>query len=476
MGVREALSSRWATHPVVWLMMLPASTLLVMLQELEPGTPAPRWVLLSALAQHLVEGILVVGGGALLRRGRRLLPVGLVAGLWFTAAVTRSIVGAAIAVALDGREPELIFRLLSWSVTSAAWVPVTVYAVAVLMQRRRTLGELDGIEQQISVLRERELRTSETTRAYLLSSLRETVVPVLDDLQSTLASTRHSMSSATAAEMSLRISQVHDRVLTVVDEVGRFPLAATAQRPPRLGRLLDVPPDRPWSTALLVGLSTLALLLPPAVMAYTLPTILELLVATGLAALALGAVAATLARWPIPGAPAPLATFAAGVIAVATALVVMLSGGIDPVTENGLQLDPLLAMSLAVGNVLYRAALTVAGANEAAESLHSYRTKELDALQQRYELVVAQERARLAEIMHGPVQGRLAACVMALNFHAGPDAEPTAAAAITERVLDHLAAASRDLGMLIARPSAVTSATRSFAQVPMHPDAPTLAP
>ncbi|WAB80860.1 hypothetical protein OVN18_09835 [Microcella daejeonensis] len=451
----EALGGRWATHPVVWLLMLPAASMLVVLQELEPGTPTPAWVLLSALAQHLVDGAVVVGGGALIRRRHPVLPVPVIAGLWLLAAIGRSVTGAAVAVAAGGRDPELLFRLLSWSLTSAAWVPVTVYAIAVIMKRRATLGELDVIEQRLRALRDRELRTSETTRAYLVSSLSETVVPVLDALQTTLAATRHSMSGAAAAEMSLRISQVHDRVLTVVDSVGSLPEheEAVAPRPPRLSRVVDLRPDRPWSTALLIGLSTLALLLPPAAAAYGAPSTIELLVATAAAVLALGAIPAALERWPIPGVPAYMATLAGGVVSVVIALLVMLTSGIDSITSNGLQLAPLLAFSLGGGNVMIRSAIAVSNANDAAESVRAYRGRELEALEVRYLAVVAQERERLAQIMHGPVQGRLAACVMALNFHAGPDAEPGEVAAIAERVLDHLSAASSDLGMLISRPA-----------------------
>lgn len=461
MGVREALGGRWATHPLVWLLMLPAATMLVVLQELDPDAPIPSWVLLSAVAQHLVDGAIVLGGGALLRQGRAVIPLPTIAGLWFAAALGRSITGASVAVALGGRDPELLFRVVSWSFTSAAWVPVTVYSIAVIVRRRETLGELDGIEQRLRALRERELRTSETTRAYLVSSLGETVVPVLEDLQSTLTTARHGMTGAAAAEMSLRISQVHDRVLTVVDAVGTVPHddEAATLRPPSLGRTIDLRPDRTWSTALLIGFSTLALLLPPGLMAYGAPSALELLVATAAAVLVLGAVPSVLDRWPIPGASAQAATLIGGILSVAIALIVMLTSGIDAITARGLQLAPLLAFSLGGGNVLFRAAIAVASANDAAETLRGYRTRELEALEERYRTIVAQERERLTQIMHGPVQGRLAACVMALNFHAGPDAEPAAVAAIAEQVLEHLSAAADDLGMLIARPASSSSSS-----------------
>ena len=52
----------------------------------------------------------------------------------------------------------------------------------------------------------------------------------------------------------------------------------------------------------------------------------------------------------------------------------------------------------------------------------------------------------MAQLMHGPIQGRLAACVMALNFHASTaETDPEGAERIMESVLDHLQAVSREL-------------------------------
>ena len=64
--------------------------------------------------------------------------------------------------------------------------------------------------------------------------------------------------------------------------------------------------------------------------------------------------------------------------------------------------------------------------------------------------LVDRERSRLSELMHGPVQGRIAACIMALNFHATSDTDAHPAQNLIDSVLDHLRAVSRDLAQIAA--------------------------
>ena len=62
-------------------------------------------------------------------------------------------------------------------------------------------------------------------------------------------------------------------------------------------------------------------------------------------------------------------------------------------------------------------------------------------------------RDQVAELLHGPIQGRLSACAMALSFHASADPPPDAdrTAFITASVLDHLDAVARDVDALSGR-------------------------
>jgi hypothetical protein len=62
-------------------------------------------------------------------------------------------------------------------------------------------------------------------------------------------------------------------------------------------------------------------------------------------------------------------------------------------------------------------------------------------------------RAQTAELMHGPILGRLSACVMALNFHdSAAQKDEAAARELAARISAHLELVSRDLAVLSTTP------------------------
>ena len=86
--------------------------------------------------------------------------------------------------------------------------------------------------------------------------------------------------------------------------------------------------------------------------------------------------------------------------------------------------------------------------NEDAGSLLAESRAMIEALIVERDEIRERERRRLAILMHGPIQGRLAACVMALNFHttAAPDpAEADRVPAMVNSILAHLTDVSADL-------------------------------
>jgi hypothetical protein len=99
---------------------------------------------------------------------------------------------------------------------------------------------------------------------------------------------------------------------------------------------------------------------------------------------------------------------------------------------------------------LIAATVGLSGANQSLTSTIT----DLDNERHDLEIItqVTEDRVRkdLATLMHGPVQGRLSACVMALNFHAAEleQGNPDLVASVTRAVLEHLEAASSDLDSL----------------------------
>ncbi|MCA1942221.1 MAG: hypothetical protein LDL15_01250, partial [Yonghaparkia sp.] len=224
--------------------------------------------------------------------------------------------------------------------------------------------------------------------------------------------------------------------------------------PPRavasLRRALDVPPRRPWVAALLVGSGTIALIVFDAWIIFGHLAALEVAISTTAAALVIGAVPAAV------GVMNPLTlqksgqriTGIAALLGIFVATVLMLNSGIDPITWHGLVLLPLLALGLTIATATATAALLLADANLDAERRLIALQSELSALYDRNAALMQRERERLSDLMHGPVQGRIAACIMALNFHATSDATPEQGRDLADSVLEHLRAVSRDLAKI----------------------------
>jgi hypothetical protein len=126
----------------------------------------------------------------------------------------------------------------------------------------------------------------------------------------------------------------------------------------------------------------------------------------------------------------------------------MLHSSIDDITWHGATILPILSVGLVGSCTTVLASLVLARANqEEGLQLDELRDR-FRHLEEEHKAALERERHRLSELMHGPVQGRIAACVMALSFFSTDDAAPGALSSITEQVLEHLAAAARDLALL----------------------------
>lgn len=451
MTVREALGGPWAAHWMLLIAFLPPSTLLVLLRETVTPFPEWWWPLVSALAQHVVTGLVIMIGGTIARRFHTVVPIVTILSIWALGAGLRGIVAGAIAQQVAQVDPEFLSRTAVWTVVSIVWVPPLVYAIAQFERRRLIVGALDITEFELAQELPRADASSADVQRRLRQAIAESINPALDDLQASLEANRSSLDRASMAELSLRVSQLHDDTTDLMDSTG----ASTPLPPPpraSLRRALDVPPRRPWLTALLVAIATTTLVVFDAWRIFGPLAAIEIVISTAAASLVIGAVPATV------GAIRPEAlqvngqrtTLVATLLGIFVATYLMLNSGIDPITWHGLLIVPLLTIGLIFASGTYLSAIVLADSNdEAAARLHSMRD-ELSAVRTANELLLERERQRLSELMHGPVQGRIAACIMALNFNASGDNGERQAQFLTDSVLDHLRAVSRDLGLIAA--------------------------
>ena len=451
MTMREALGGPWATHWALWASLFVPATLIIGLRESVTGFDSWLWILLSAVLQHLAVGVIILGGGALARRRRPLLPLTVVAVLWAAAAIARGIVGGVIAQSVTGADPEFIERSLLWLLGTVVWVPLIVYTVAQIDRRRLLLGALDATTANIEKERARADESGDEVRRSLNTAVRESLQPSLGELVTSLELTRDRLGASALAELSLRVSQLHDRTADLL-EPSRS--ASPNQTPMRssVRRAFDVPPRLPWVIAGLTALSTTAMLMPEVWRVFGSLAALELVVSIAVASLIIGLVPwivirfAPDSRW----ARDQRATVLACTAGMVAAVYLMLNSGIDPITTNGLTVLPLLMFALVTACVVLVGAVVLAVANRDASEALSEKSRQLALERKVHDAVVDRERLRLAELMHGPVQGRLAACIMALNFtatstSADNDAGLGVDTSLVDSVLDHLRAVSRDL-------------------------------
>lgn len=450
MTLREALGGRWSTHWLLWLAMYPPAVGLILVRESTTGYPAWWWPIVSATAQHLVTGVIIVGGGYLARRRNPVLPIWVFASLWGLSSLVRAVIGSTVAEVVADVPGYFVFRVGSWLIVSAVWLTALVYGIAQIERRRELIGELEQTQRRLELATAQATESSEAIQSRLAGTVQQSVAPVLDDLLTRLVAVRQSLDPHAFAEISLRLSNLHEETADLVDSVAPAP-AAIPERPRRasLREIFDVHLTQPWRAAGLVTLATIALILADAWRIFGNEAALEIVVACIAGGATLGVVLRLSTAWSaVSRARASSVTLSALGAAILVSAWVMLHSGIDSITWHGAIVLPVLAGGFLASCSVVIAALVLTRGN--ADDLRIIRAMEADLrrLDEAHAASLERERHRLSELMHGPVQGRIAACVMALTFFSTADAAPGALDTITGQVLDHLAAAARDLSLL----------------------------
>jgi hypothetical protein len=180
------------------------------------------------------------------------------------------------------------------------------------------------------------------------------------------------------------------------------------------------------------------------------PAAIEIVVSTTIAGIALGIIPMVVraVRPSVLDHYGQKVTVAALSVAIGLVTYVMLNSGIDSITWHGLLITPLLAAGLVVSSAMYFSAIVMADANAEAHVRLEMLRVELDAVREHFDRNASLERERLTQLMHGPVQGRIAACIMALNFYSSGGSQVEDISLIIDSVLDHLRAVSRDLDLI----------------------------
>ncbi|MGY6496929.1 MAG: hypothetical protein ACXIUP_01755 [Microcella sp.] len=453
-SLRAAIGGAWSTHWVIWVGLFPVTLLFVLYREQALGPATVWWSVTSAIAQHIAVGLVVVVGGAILRRRRSILPVAVVATLWILACVTRALVTYAITSVGYAERSSPIADTLIWLAISVMWIPVTVLGVAEIDQRRLLLAARDITTDALITERAEAEETAQQLQARLLATVTAQLTPVLSDLHDSLNSARRRITSSTAAELGLRISRVHDETIDLVT-ADKAP-AATDPEPQRATRvtfrrafeIAAVPPAR---VAALVTLATIVGIVPDTARVYGAVASLQVAVAVIASGILLAALPALFAERASRGKGMThlRATVILQGVAVAAAAVFLAVLPPSVWLADQWPVVPLTLLGFALAHTTYAIAFIVSAANADDDAALRAASAELDALRTCRAERSRLARERMAQLMHGPIQGRLAACVMALNFHAEiVTTDPARAETMLDSVLEHLQGVSAELQRL----------------------------
>jgi hypothetical protein len=394
LSTADALGGRWAANLFGAVILFPLTVALVIIQESATEHSAPAFIAVTAVVQFIAGSLPVIAVVVARRDRTSRFPVAASFTLWGTTGLFRAISGGIMAERFLGANPEYLERMLFWLPLALVGMPAFVYSIAQFEHRRSLIGTLDSETRALDAERERHRHASEHLRSRLIATVQETVTPVIAEIRRSLAAIAHGVSPELVRTISARIVAVADDAARIIADA-ESPTTAMpeAERQSRIARAIYLDSRSPTTTAVL----TVALLGPLAL----------------LLAFSIG----DTDSW----ATVPLAiSFAIVIVSCTTFLGFMLG-----VARANAQVS---AEITAVRTERVRIA-TAADAHDA--------------------LI----RDRVTTILHGPLQGRLSACVMALNFHAAERGinDPDRTAYITAAVLEHLDAAAVDLDALADR-------------------------
>ena len=444
----EAFGGRWAANPLGWLILFLPTTLLVVLQDIELPFTAPTALLASAALQHVAGGGLAVALVAIVRRWRPIIPIGALIAIWALAGVVRGLVGGAFAAAFAGVPPEFLYRAAFWVVAALIWMPLITYFFAQLDSRRVLLAELSAITARIEQEKNRAHLSASELRNELVSAVRGAVGPLVEGVRERLSAAAAEDGEIPLGPISQELESIATEASAIVNKpVDDAPLAQHPLPPLHWGPTLEAltfDRSRPFFATVLTVLAVAALLLPDSFRIGGAMETLEnigALVAGGLVmwiGLVLSRFSKEFRVWQ-----AAIIFTVAGLGAMAALLAVEQY----PLGTHDIAVAVALPVWFAGSAGILAAEVGVARTSVKLVETFDERWSQLATLRAQSHRREEKIRAQVTQLLHGPILGRLSACVMALNFFL---AEPEhkrglRRTATTEGVLAHLRLVSTDL-------------------------------
>ena len=439
--VREALGGPALMGIRHGLVLVVPAAALVILQE--SATPfASGWlVAATAVLQHLAAAVVLLAV-PLLHRWRPVIPLPLVFVVLAAAGAVRGVVGGAFAAQLAGVDGQFGLRVLAWVLVTVIWLPPLVYADAQIRHHPALLASWYSGSASLVVETVRSRRTYAALHEALVRTVRDTVLPVIREIQRSLEA------NGSIGSVSARLETVQAEAITIIETepVAIDPRAISMLEPHAVAALGRFHRSRSLFVSFLTACLLASLLAPSALLLGTAESALRSLVVVLVTCVVLAVCLLGVSRWRVESFRPVVICVVIAALAGAVAMVVVRPYPAS--IELGLAIGYPFVVAIAAAGL--STAIGVGLGNQRIADRVAAIADEAAALAVSSLTIETQVRQQVAALLHGPVLGRLSACVMALNFHAsGPSSsDPERTAEVAAAVTAHLALAAQDLESL----------------------------
>jgi hypothetical protein len=422
------------------------------------GEPYPN-ILVAAFSAVLpcvaVAIVFLVAG--LLRRSTPTIPIPLCLLFWVSVGLVHGVTAALLDTALSGSEPHFLAQGIYWAASCVIWLPLVTYGTSQSAYRRGLLVSLDRETRRESFLRRSSLLEIADLRSLIVSAIQDNIRPVIVEIENSLESLSSALDGARLSELGVQLAGVSEEAARIIDTtIAAQPIIPEPSAPEPsapVGAALDFDQTRPLLAAVLSSAALLPLVVAvgfddAVVDADGLAsTAVILVVVTGLlfAGLASQRFLRHLGR--TARIASALGTYAFAGVA---ASVVAVLGPWQPANQQNLALALLLPIAVPLAAVTLSAAVGLGAANLGLVRQIAEIAGGIVQFEERLESERRDIRAQVSTLTHGPLRGRLAACAMALNFHAAEIGmtTPERTEFIVTSVREHLAEVLAELDSL----------------------------
>ncbi|MCY7411864.1 MAG: hypothetical protein LH471_02320 [Salinibacterium sp.] len=461
LSLKDALEGPWAANTRSWVILFVPASLLVAFQDAQTPFSSLWFTLASAVAQHLVGGLILLSSAAVARWRLHRMPLGISVMAWVAVGVARGLIGGWFAETFAGADPNEGWRILFWVILSVVWIPAFAFASAQLEHRRFLLAQLRREQELLVIEHSHSADSVDALAASVISALRYSIGPVISEIHESLSNVAKKLNPLALRSISDRLVELSDEATRLVRNSSRRAASAgvteigdnelKASRAP-LSAAIDFTQSRPISVLVVTALLVLGLIVPNAMLSSRNTNVAILIVAILASVIALGCL-----FWLRRGLKAriPRVSFerlTAGCLGsglFGSAVFIIALG--RPPTNYEVLIAAFLPVALASAGLLVPVTVGIERANaELVDDIATVRAEHRSLASLR-DLKEERARTQLAIVLHGQLHGRLAACVMALKF-SSKEKDPHKLAVVAESVLQHLASASTDLDALTTTP------------------------